>query len=641
MKGQPHYFPAIRPAILRVLLFMWGTTLIFDAIGQPSASSNEQELRKWLEASFEYRYSNLDSAFYLARKVLKVAQENKLRDVEADALRSVATNYEAQGDYEEALQYGFEALRIARELNDSLKTAHTLNLIGMVYDQQGNFPGALRQYQQAYEIYKKQHQEEWHAMIAVNLGVLFKGQGAYQQVIPYYREAYAIYQKLGMPAEAAFCETNLGSIFYYTHQYDSCVYYSLKAEKALADQQLFHIQPFAQTNAGLGYVGLKQLGTAKAFFEKALNAHGTTGSKKERAFLLIQMGKIYQQQGQSDQARQLVLEARTLADEIGSALEVMEAARLLAEVYESEGDYRRAYAAQSHYSAVRDTLFEKEKMQAITNYQVQYETEKKEQQIDRLSQETAIQRLKLRQRGLLLAGSVGLLSSLALLTYFVQNRRKIRAEARLQRLAVQEVLEAEERERRRIASDLHDGVGQMLSAALLNLNQTREHTPQSSKARDMLDRTLALIGETYDEMRTISHQMMPNALLKSGLASSVKEFVSKIDGEKMRVSLDVVGFQDRLDQQVETTLYRIIQEAVSNVVKHADASRLSIQLVNDEEGITVTVEDNGCGFELEKRTYSDGVGLKNIASRVNLLNGTLEMESAPHKGTVLVVQIPV
>lgn len=636
MKAPGHLFYVLRFAFFPIFLTI---TTVFGAVGPPLPDEEKARLKEWLDASFEYRYSNLDSSFYYARKALEAAEAANYKEAEADALRSLATTYQAQGEYQQALDYGFEALRVARELNDPIKIAHTFNLIGMVYDQQGNFPGALSQYQQAYDIYKAQGQEEWLAMIAVNLGILFKAQGAYEQVIPYYREAYDIYRKLEMPAEAAFCETNLGSIYYYTHQYDSCVYYSLKAERALVEQNLLQIQPFAQTNAGLGYMGLGRLAEAKAFLEKALEAHRISGSKKEIAFLLIQLGKIYQQQGQPGRSRQMLAEGLSLADEIGSAPEVMDAARLLAEHYEAQGDYRQAYQAHMRYSMVRDTLFEKEKIQAITNYQIQYETEKKEQQIERLSQETAIQRLKLRQRGLLLAGSIGLLSSVALFTYFIQNRRKIRAEARLQQQAVRDVLEAEERERRRIASDLHDGVGQMLSAALLNLNQTRDHTEEMSTARHMVDRTLALVGETYDEMRSISHQMMPNALLKAGLGSSVKEFVSKIDGEKMRVSLDVVGFQDRLDEQTETTLYRIIQEAVNNVVKHAGASRLNIQLVKDEEGITATVEDNGRGFDMGERRHFEGVGLKNIASRVSLLNGTMEVDSAPGRGTLLVVQI--
>src|SRR5690606_33713571 len=206
--------------------------------------------------------------------------------------------------------------------------------------------------------------------------------------------------------------------------------------------------------------------------------------------------------------------------------------------------------------------------------------------------------------------------------------------------ATLEVLEAEERERRRIAADLHDGVGQLLSAALLNLNQTRSLTEESSEARKLLERSLAIVGESYDEMRSLSHQMMPNALLKSGLASSVKEFLSKIDGEKMKVGLDVVGLNERLDPQIETSLYRVIQEAVTNVVKHAEATRLSIQMFRDEEGITATIEDNGKGFDPTQKELSEGVGMKNIFSRINLLGGHLEVDSAPGRGTFILVQIP-
>ncbi|HMR17965.1 MAG TPA: tetratricopeptide repeat protein, partial [Sphingobacterium sp.] len=588
------------------------------ANGQVPADSRQQ-LKQWLDASFDYRYSYLDSSFYYGFKVLEAAKVSNYRDIEADALRSISTSYQAQGDYQKALDYGFDALRLSRELNDRLKTAHTLNLIGMVYDQQGNFPGALNNYQEAYTIYKTMDNKEWLAMIAVNLGVLFKGQGAYEKVIPYYRDAYTIYQNLNMPAEAAFCETNLGSVFYYTQQYDSCVYYSLRAEKALAEQNLLQIQPIAQCNAGIGYLGLGRLQEAKHYLEKALTAHRASDNKKEIAFVLIQLSKVYREEGQFARSQQILVEAKSLAEKIGSSKEVMDASKLLAEYYEDREDYRQAYAAHVHYNMVKDTLFEQEKMRAITNYQIQYETEKKEQQIEHLSQETAIQQLKLRQRGLLLAGSIILLSTIALFIYFIQNRRKIRAEALLQRKAAQEVLEAEERERRRIASDLHDGVGQMLSAALLNLNEAYDKSPEGSETRNATEKALTLLGESYDEMRSISHQMMPNALLKAGLASSIREFVERIDSPKMKVVLDIVGLDERLDEQTETVLYRVIQEAVNNVLKHAAASRLTIQLARDKDGVALTIEDNGRGFHVAEMAEFSGIGLRNIQSRIAML----------------------
>src|SRR5690606_1262143 len=204
-----------------------------------------------------------------------------------------------------------------------------------------------------------------------------------------------------------------------------------------------------------------------------------------------------------------------------------------------------------------------------------------------------------------------------------------------------EVLDAEERERRRIAGDLHDGVGQTLSAALLNLNYLHKSIAEG-KAPDpqVMDTALGLVKGSYQEMRSISHQMMPNALLKAGLATSIKEFLDAIDGKNIKVNLYVSGLADRLDQQLETVLYRAVQEAVNNVVKHAQATRLTIQLMKDEEGISVTIEDNGRGFDPSGVEFSEGIGLKNLRSRVGLLQGSVDVDAAPGRGTVVVIYIP-
>jgi len=607
-----------------------------------------QRLKQWLDDSYEYRFSNPDSSLYYGLKVLKAAKAAALRDVEADALRSLSTTYQAQGDYTQALEYGFEALRVSRELDDRLKTAHTLNIIGIIYDQQGNFPGALNHYREAYDIYKALGNDEWLAMMAVNLGILFKGQGEYEKVIPYYRDAYAIYRRLERPAEAAFCETNLGSVFYYTQQYDSCVYYSLKAEKALAEHGYLQILPSAQSNAGLGYFGLGKFGEAKDYFEKALVAHRKYANKKEIAFVLIQLAKVYQELAQPDKSHALLADAKQLAEEIGSANEAMDASKLLAAHYVDRNDYRRAYLEYVNYSTVKDTLFEAEKARALTNYQVQYETEKKEQQIELLNRETAIQKLQLRQRGLLLLVTLAVLLAGATTVYLVFKQRKLKAEARLQQeinhqqeKATRDVLDAEERERRRIAGDLHDGVGQTLSAALLNLNYLHKSIGEGG-APDInaMDSALSLVRDCYQEVRSISHQMMPNALLKAGLASSIKEFLDAIDGKSIKVHLSVSGLDQRLDQRLETVLYRAVQEAVNNVVKHAQASRLTIQIMKDEESIAVTIEDNGRGFDTSDSAYTEGIGLKNIRSRVAMLQGTVDVDSAPGRGTVIVIYIP-
>jgi signal transduction histidine kinase len=208
-------------------------------------------------------------------------------------------------------------------------------------------------------------------------------------------------------------------------------------------------------------------------------------------------------------------------------------------------------------------------------------------------------------------------------------------------MATKAVLEAEEKERTRIATDLHDGVGQILTAALINYNRLVSRFKNPTVEDNLLaDRTLALLNESYDEMRSISHQMMPNSLVKAGLAVAVKEMLNKVQSETLRVTLETQGLHERLDNQTETVLYRILQEIVSNVTKHSGANKLSIQLIKDADGVSLTVEDNGVGFN-PKVVGLNGIGLKNMMSRINFLKGDIDIDSAVGKGTLIAIHIPV
>ncbi|RYZ30541.1 MAG: sensor histidine kinase, partial [Sphingobacteriales bacterium] len=294
-----------------------------------------------------------------------------------------------------------------------------------------------------------------------------------------------------------------------------------------------------------------------------------------------------------------------------------------------------------------DSLYDAENTKQMAEMNAKYEGEKKAQQIEILNQETAIQKLQLRQRTIIFVSVIVILLGAAFSMYLVQNRRKLRAQARLQQQlydqqqrATRELLYAEERERRRIASDLHDGVGQMLSAALMKLGEAHTQTETLSPAWIATEQAKILLSESYDEMRSISHQMMPNALLKAGLASSVKDFLEKIGGSNLKVSLEVIGLEERLDEHTETVLYRVIQEAVNNVVKHADASKLSIQLVRDAEELSLTIEDNGRGFDVASAGSQDGIGLNSIKNRIALLGGVLDIDSGAGKGTLLAIHLP-
>lgn len=325
-----------------------------------------------------------------------------------------------------------------------------------------------------------------------------------------------------------------------------------------------------------------------------------------------------------------------------------EAYGLLANVYEEKKDLNNSIKFLKQSAVFKDSIYNKQQSDKISELQIVYETEKKLNQINKLNQENKIQKLTVAKRNTYLIISLGTLIITILLGFLFYNQYKLKQEYRLQTeiikqqdLATKAVLEAEEKERKRIAGDLHDGVGQLFSVVKMNLSGLLDRLKPSNIQDNLLaEKTIALVDESCKEVRNISHQMMPNLLLKSGLASAIKDFIDKIDKESLNVNLQTVGLNTRLTTNIELVLYRVLQETVNNVIKHAEASQLDIQLVKDALSITATVEDNGKGFDKNLVEKFEGIGLKNIRTRVEYLKGSVDFDSQVNGGTVVCIWIP-
>ena len=278
--------------------------------------------------------------------------------------------------------------------------------------------------------------------------------------------------------------------------------------------------------------------------------------------------------------------------------------------------------------------------------EVKYQTEKKSLELAKKKAELEASNRRNFIKNMVIVSIiiVALLVGLLVISNYRRKQIKLKAEAaaelaRQQELRSKAVIEAEEKERQRIAQDLHDGVGQILSAAKLNLSGLESKLKlQDVEQKVLLSNALELVHDSIKEVRVVSHNMMPNTLIKLGLASAIREFISKMNASYMKIDLEIIGLNERLDSNTEAILYRVVQEIISNIVKHAQAKRVGIQLVRHENELTIIVEDNGVGFD--KTIQFEGIGLKNITSRVQFLNGHVEFDSTPGQGTTVVVEVP-
>jgi two-component system NarL family sensor kinase len=513
-----------------------------------------------------------------------------------------------EGNYLEAARLYLEVLEYYEKEGDDRQKGRAHAQVGLAYDYANMFEQAQHYYSLA--IFYREKISDTLGLINTynNMGILHKNQHQTQDAITYYQKALGLAQKTGLAAHQINPLINLGVAHRILEKYaDATKYYHqalLLARQLQMDQKVNDI-----------YNNLSHLYIAQKSFQKAYEYAKLGVAAVEKSQKLEDLVKYNYN---------------------------------LALALHGLGRYKESSELMFKQRAFADSLYNIANARSMTELHTQYETEKKQQQIELLSQQTLVQKLKLRQREWALGIAILMLALLIMVTYMLIRHRKLieaiqlkETNRRHQERITKEVLGAEERERRRIAADLHDGVGQWLSVSLLHLHHLRKEIDQvAPQLHDSVTIALKVIEDSYDEMRSISHQMMPHTLLKVGLVSAIKEFVHLLDKHQITVNLHVSELTGTLDEQTETILYRVIQESINNVIKHAKATRLSIQLFQDSEGVSVTIEDNGVGFDKQKVLPHSGIGLHNMMDRVLLLQGFLEIDSFPGKGTQITVFLP-
>ena len=211
-----------------------------------------------------------------------------------------------------------------------------------------------------------------------------------------------------------------------------------------------------------------------------------------------------------------------------------------------------------------------------------------------------------------------------------------------QLLAMNYIIQGQETERSRMAKDLHDGLGGMLSGIKLNLSSMKGNMIIQERNAQLFTKSIMQLDKAIAEMRRVAHNMMPEALLKFGLSEAIQDYCDGInESNTVKIKYTQLGSQKVLEKSTEVILYRIVQELSNNAIKHAAAKNIFIQLTKHERGITLTIEDDGKGFDATQLSNIKGAGLQNVQSRVDYLKGSCEIQSTPGSGTSVTIEIPV
>ena len=561
----------------------------------------EQQINAAIQLVESYQLKNFDSTIIVGDKALQMARKKADSSSVAKLKHQIGVASYFSGKYDVAAKNFIESISIFEKNDDKKKLAPVYNDLAKLYRKTKDLDKAITNYNKADAIYRQLNDTAGIAMILNESGVVFEYRNDYKEAINRYTSSMKLAEKAGDSLSVSYSLSNIAGVYVIEKKYDLAVENLLRA---LNIRQLLK-DSFA---IALTYSDLGVAMNGKGDYSKAIEYLTLSNKMAE---------KLKYPELQSNNYNEL------------------------SSVAQKQGDFQKAFEYFNKRSALRDSLFTLEKTKEIQKLNSQYESARKEQQIQ-------AQKNRLRMQNYLFIGIAGLILLLALLAHSQYKRYKLKKESQLQaelmkqqEEAARAILEAEEKERQRIAKDLHDGVGQMMSAAKMNLSAFESEMQfTSEEQKKALEKVIQLVDESCREVRTVSHIMMPNALLKNNLATAIQEFVNKLSSKTLQVDVYTEGLEERLDSNVETVLYRVVQECVHNALKHAGATTLDISLIRDKDGISGTIEDNGKGFDPNDKENFEGIGLRNIITRIEYLKGTVDFDSAPGRGTVIGIHVP-
>lgn len=591
---------------------------------------------------------NYDSATVYYKKAYEISKSINFKEGVFDFASSQGNVYMYQGRYDELIKLMKTSIENAKKYNDIHNEAKFTVNLGNAFMSNAEFQKALQYFQKGIQLFNKNKEYDFERKINLMISVCFSNSKNLDKAIEYSKKALLQAIVANDSATISKAYENIGSDYLEKNQFKTAKPYILKGKEVAT--KLNSLPNLANLDYYLSRVlhSEKKYKEAIHLIKKSLNYYTETGNDFYKINALTFLS-IYQKDGgeyQNALQNLKLAEGLALKNDMKSHLLLIypEAAQLNKKIK----NYELAYNYLEKHFQLNDSVSSNDLQKQLQDLDTKYQTAKKDSQIKE-------QEAKLEHRRLLnyiFAGAVIGVLLIGFLGYrnlknrqIIQQQKINELETEKQLTATEAVLRGEEQERSRLAKDLHDGLGGMLSGVKLSFNVMKENlimTPENAKA---FERSIDQLDNSIREMRRVAHNMLPENLLKYGLDSALREFCSELNRTTtLRVnyqSLDMANHE--FSQEISVTSYRIVQELVNNALKHSGAKSLLVQshLSDEEKMLHITVEDDGSGFDSMKLSESEGIGWRNIQNRVQLIKGKIDLNSALGKGTSVLIEIPI
>ena len=629
--------------------------------------------------------------------LLAIANKDKPDSSSVIALTTLQRYYFERGLYDSTLKYAVRTLPIARQLNNNKSLARVHYSLGMTYANLTKYDSAGFHLDAAVALMPLVNDTALQISCYNAQAMLCNYQSDYSTAVEYLMKAAELIDRSSSPKLKQLLPQTYGNIGHNLiaeKQLEKGIEYEKKAlvfkdypsearyrvllhldifdawiklgnpvnGKKHLDTAIILNQPLRNiivavlvfNNEGYYYQSIKDVPKALVAYLKAYQLCDSTRNSFLKAEVGDNLSHLYFEAKNYKESTKFAKESNAIGRELKEYNVVASTYDVLNKIASLKGEYKEALNYSALNKLYADSATNKETQKITLSLESKYQHQKKIKEIADLTLSNTEKQLAVlkRDRYLVLGGitSVSLLIILGLLYRNSKHRQAIaEKEQKLQQeqikflerqqqiVSLQSMINGQETERTRIAKDLHDGLGGLFSTMKMYFS-TLMHDAPELKQNELFQKSFTLADTASVEVRRIAHSMMPEVLMKLGLMNALKDLCDNISaGKLIRVSMEVHGMSQRMNENTEIMLYRIIQELLNNIMKHAQATEVIIQFIKDGNRLSVVVEDNGRGFNTLQAEQNKSAGLGTVKSRVDYLNGHLTIDSEKGVGTTVMM----
>lgn len=609
-----------------------------------SAKHDTLRIRYSYDLAWHYRDSDPEKFHQLSDSALKSSLKiNYLFGIAKGHILNGIMNT-IQGNFDQAEKDYLACKKIREQMHDTLGVAAVLNNIGANHLYLGNLQKALDYFFQSLRIEETCSGSAQHiAQSYVNIGDVYMAMKEFDKAIEYFNKYMEVNKGLGNIYSVPEVFANLGNAWLMKGDLAKAHFYF--SEGIRVCHETGNLNTEAASLAGLGnYYSQKEMNdSAMVCFKKAIKIHEEIGNLESLVNTLNDMGNTLINMKREDEAIGVLYKSVSIGRNIGAKKAIAGSYKTLAAAYERKKDFQNAFEAEKYYNLYTDSVLNEENSRNIAEMEAKFKNEKAIRENLQLTRENESKELEIARKQNLIYLFSGLAGISLLGSLFVYNRKKLQQQRLLneeirkqEMLRLKAIINAQEEEQKRMAAELHDGLGSMLSAARIQLAAMEDNSANGSKIKTTLD----AIDDSCRELRNISHNLMPAILMNAGLFPALKELFHRLElTSRIRFSLDVDPAIPEVKNESAIHLYRIVQELSNNIIKYAQATEVHVSANLENNMLSLMMEDNGKGFNTDELKNSKGNGWYNIHSRLQLIKGEIEMDSQPGNGTVATVTL--